>query len=839
MPESPEPRKRETDAGYEPLPIGTPGRPWPTPKHGEPNGLGVIQSDTDPLWLHSAREYAYVLPELLSNMPVPGMLEVFEAILHNPLVYVESDPAYGKTRTAIEIGNAMHAQGAVIHDAGSNGGNLESLLYATQFDADSSKDLVDRINNALRDGTLSEDSLALKALRELKVDDKPLLHEEGDKKVFDWNGLAHSDISRKEIDDVLSSVQKYQEWNGGLRIGFKDVEGALIKAAKEHRPLIIDELPRMKPGTENGLQRIWQTIAGAPGYEEITIPLGDLGDFTLHYGDIPKVIATGNKPKDGAGVSALPDSMRDRFVEKKVYSYSKEDWAHAISQDLTGVPITTLARLEKGRMRQVDANGDPEPDSVPEDKFKEKIWEVADKDKFRRNLESIRHANEVAVPPLQTKLLDHWQDVVAVSRALGRACSESAALLDPDSDVLKQQDMGRIRFEVDRPGDKPKKLTRRTINTLLIQAVSGNMPEKDSETQGADFTDWDMPRISPSKEPKEARLGERIKTLVKDWINETAGVSPDGQTINRPQLYQQLLNVWEEAGVIGADSVLDRLNIKNTEVEVTTDEVKQAHAVINNYLQAKYPGFEGVSVNQVELFLKGLRDVPPKFLGEEKVEAHVITSSSQHITVGAFTDAVAVASRTVDQSKPGGADFADFLKQHPATTLVDQDKAITTLALPYVSKELLQAISKAPDGASASASPAASYANDADVVMTTTIAKDSSNGTAAYAKLHVVHNKKTGKSLVVAFNKPTVKLGDDSSVTVVDAGRRGAKNQVKKWLDANVNGSSNELRAAFEERNAVPHDKTSKGLEALLTDATIKTFSPTMLDRNHSTSRSV
>ena len=86
---------RLTDAGYKPLPIGTRNRPWPTRQRGEGNGvstfgMGVIQSDTDQLWLHSAREYAHVLPELMRNMPVPGMLDAFEAIIHHPLVYLES-----------------------------------------------------------------------------------------------------------------------------------------------------------------------------------------------------------------------------------------------------------------------------------------------------------------------------------------------------------------------------------------------------------------------------------------------------------------------------------------------------------------------------------------------------------------------------------------------------------------------------------------------------------------------------------------------------------------------------------------------------------------------------
>jgi hypothetical protein len=826
MAESPTAQQRVTDAGYKPLPIGTRNRPWPTRQRGEDNGvrtfgMGVIQSDTDPLWLHSAREYKHVLPELMRNMPVPGMLDAFEAIIHNPLVYLESDPAYGKSYLANLIGNAMHPEGAVIYDAG--GKNMESLLFETVFDSNANSDLIDRINSALRDGTLTAPSL--KALRELKYkDNKPLLSEEGNKRVFDWKGLEDSTITRKEIDDVLSSVQKYQEWNGGLRIGFKDVDGALIRAAKEHRPLVIDEFSRRKVGSEAALQQVWQVVNGE--INQLTIPLGNLGEFTLRHGDIPKVIMTSNKPKDGADVHPISDSLESRLVKKEIPAFTEEDWAHRISQVLAGVPITTLARLEKGQMLQGANTEDAQ-------------WEVADHNKFRRNLESIRHANETAVPRLQTKLLDHWQDVISVSQALGRAYHESAALLDPESSVLQQADMSGIRFEVDKPGDKAQKLTPRTALRSLRQAIQ-RMPESvpATETKGADFTSWDMPNITPSKEAAEARMGDRLKSVVEHWIDDIAGVTPDGA--KRPKLYAQLRKVWEEAGVIGPNSVLDKLNIKSTAVEATTDEVRQAQAVINSYLKAKYPSFEGVSVQQVELFLKGLHDLPPKFMGDEKVGAHVITSNPDSIAEGTFTDAVAVASRTENQTKPGGTDFSEFLAQHPAAKLVDQDKAISTLALPYVGKELLQAISKTPDGANSS--PSASYSGNAPCVITTTIAKSSEKGSDAYAKLHVVHNKQTGKSLVVAFTKPTVEMGRDSSVTVVNAKDRDAVKQVRSWLGANAAETIDDLRAAFEERNAVSDSKKSTPLEELLLISDkkiVNTFSPTMLDGSHSANRSV
>jgi len=693
---------------YKALPLGTKSHPWPTMKRDvdadgvRTFGLGVIQSDTDPLWLHSARKYADVLPELLRSMPAPGMLEAFEAILNNPLVYLESDPAYGKSFLANLVGNAMHPEGAVIADAG--GKNMESLLFETVFDSNANSDLIDRINSALKDGTLTQPSL--NALRELKVmgsESKSLLSEEGDKKVFDWNGLKNSGITREKVDSVLTSVQKYQEWNGGLRIGFKDVDGPLIRAAKEHRPLVIDEFARRKPGTEAALQQVWQVINGE--INSLTIPLGNLGDFTLHHGDIPKVIMTSNKPKDGMDVYPISDSLESRLVKKEIPAFSEEDWAHRISQLLTGVPVTTLARLEKGHM-----TSGPNPEDAK--------WEVADHAKFRRNLESIRSTGVVAVPPLQTKLLEHWPEVIAVSNALAKAYHKSAALLDPESVEMQQPGMQAIRQEVDKPGDKAQKLTpRTTLRTLkqAIQRMAQSVPA--TQTQGADFSDWNEPMIAPSKEPIEAKMGNRLKELVEHWIDDVAGVTVDGA--KRPKLYEQLKTVWEEAGILGNDSVLNGLNISDHKIEATSEDARKAHGIINTLLKTKYPDFDGVSMQEVEAFLTSLKVRPPLPIGEEHVQAYVLTSDSAKVASAQFTEKVAVASRPQDLAKSGGASFRDFLALHPPEKLVEQDKVISTLGLPYVGKELLQAIAKLPDGTAPT--PAASYADSSPFVITTTL----------------------------------------------------------------------------------------------------------------------
>jgi len=190
---------------------------------------------------------------------------------------------------------------------------------------------------------------------------------------------------------------------------------------------------------------------------------------------------------------------------------------------------------------------------------------------------------------------------------------------------------------------------------------------------------------------------------------------------------------------------------------------------------------------------------------------------------------VAVVSRTQDTKKPGGQDFKDFSAIYPAAKLANQDEVISTLALPYVGKELLQAISKRPDGAEYL--PSASYAGDSPYVLTTSIAKSSVGGKDAYAKLHILHNKDTNKTLVVAFRPPSVKLPSDTNVTVVNVADADAQATVKKWISHNIKGKEAEtLPAAFTARNTPPPEKIQDKLESWLTDTAIRTYSPTMID---------
>lgn len=799
---------------YTLLPIGTDTKPWPTilptNKGGVPDfTLGAIRSD-NPLWLLSQRAYGDAVPEMYRNMPVPGMLPAFEAIVNNPLVYLESDPGYGKTFLGYYVGHAMHPQGAIMADMG--GKNLESLLYETVFDADISKNLVDRINRALAQGTMTEP--ALKALRELTVEQEDgqkvsLLSEEGDKKTFDWTALSESSIPRERIDSTFDSIKRYQEWNGSMHIGFKEIEGPLIRAAKEHRPLVIDEVARRKPGSEAALQQVWPVISG--DIPEITIPLGNLGHFTLKHGDIPRTIMTSNKLKDGRDVHPFSDSFWSRLKKVEIPAFSQQDWAHRISQLLSGVPITTLARLEEGKMEH-GANRD------------DARWKVADEKRFTRNLHSIHSTGNPAATPLQHLLIDHWPEVVNVSQALATAYHLSSKWLDPDSPEMQKPDMGALRNEIETPGDPARKVTPRDAVHLLQQAIVRTVEKEalgDSNPSSPDFTDWSMPIIRPSNVPLEAELGKRIKHLIQQWIFDVAGVSESG--ILRPKLFKQLTKTWEK--VLADPSVLDGLNIVEKSNDILSDETIAAKTIIDRLLRMKYEGFEGVPPQHVELFLKSMQDHSVSIAGPDTWRTEILTTDPDTIQQGTLTAPTLVVARSTKEDNT----IRQFMTTHPPAMLVEQESVVATLGLPVLGNKMLQALSIHPDDLKPSFIPPAASFGTKVPVMTTTAVAATADG--QYAKIHIVHNKKDGATLVVASQPLAGDWSQSKNITVVSAADAGALASVDAWLKAHSSGQQDALKQAFAFRNDVPAEQARDSLADLLINPAVKAFSPTMVRR--------
>jgi len=146
--------------------------------------------------------------------------------------------------------------------------------------------------------------------------------------------------------------------------------------------------------------------------------------------------------------------------------------------------------------------------------------------------------------------------------------------------------------------------------------------------------------------------------------------------------------------------------------------------------------------------------------------------------------------------------------------------------MPYANKELLRAISKRPDGASDG--QGVSYHDSEPYMVTTTLTKAPDG---SYAKIHVVHSREDGQTLVVTSKPSALNMPPESGVTIVDVASTDATKAVREWLGEHIaTPSHNTLRSAFEVRNEVPDNLNRAGLAEILTSTDTKAFSPTVVD---------
>src|SRR5688572_8185627 len=106
--------------------IGTPGMPFPMAflKKGEKGvmeqDVGVIESATNPLVIHSELSSERVRGLLMRQMPIPGMMLMLRDLMakiqpesKNRIMTVFGDAAFGKSHLFKLVGGMVHPQGPI------------------------------------------------------------------------------------------------------------------------------------------------------------------------------------------------------------------------------------------------------------------------------------------------------------------------------------------------------------------------------------------------------------------------------------------------------------------------------------------------------------------------------------------------------------------------------------------------------------------------------------------------------------------------------------------------------------------------------------------------------
>lgn len=807
------------------IPIGVPGAPWPTMiRHEKKTGnqvatsfeLGVMEDPDNPLILPSDRPYPEVMGEFYRNMPVPSMLPALEFVVSraapeqkNRIANLVSDPGTGKSFLAVLVGKARDSRGPVITDAG--GKNLEYLLFETVFDVEESRPLTKAIDDALTKKKL--DDLSVDAIRQ---NFGKHFSEQDGRACIDWRGLAEDKtIGTEKIRETLELIRSVERWDQNkMGIGFKTKKGPLVLAHEEGRDIVIDELNKCKPGSETPLQIVWQVLNGE--IAEHTVTLGSNGTFTFKQGQGGLVICTGNLPKDGVGTHLISESFDRRVPGYRIANFDEQDWQHRICQKMTGLPISTLHRMQKGSWQNV--NGDQK-------------WVIDDPEGFTKLLFTLRtiglsEEQKRNIPDWQMSMIANWQGVLDASERLSGFYHSWSQLVDPESQALKAGNMADVLMEVDTPENPTSKITPSTMIRHIEDAIQIKPQVKEATRSGGfDLSrNWNEPmKLNElEKEPTEVKFGNRLASAIMDEVYRTSA------QVGKKSLYAQLRHEAENAGLLGDNPLISQfLNVDPAKVQGSSAQAKRIQGILADYLRAEYSDL-GLSKNDEDILpLRQVQAATERLAEQKQQDISPLTTA----LLVPNTDLNSIERELFQRVAADNLDPHESLEEartrHPASSLLSRTNLLTALAMPASGVMNIKALfnkalsdgKQAPDEATAIAQDQ----SQSKIAITTVICRNGKDGDAAYSKLHIVHAGKLGKTLIIGDGNVSNDLRGQlkrNGVTYVDQNDRSAETTVNSEIRGMMETSQEEVvKEAFLMRNQMRPGTESKdvSLAKLLT----------------------
>jgi hypothetical protein len=824
------------------IPLGVPGAPWPTMIRREevaPGGktvttheLGVMEDADNPLTLHSAREYLEVIGLLYRGMPVRNMLPAFEFVINhtrldnnNGVAYLQSDPGTGKSYLAIQVGKACDPRGPMVVDAG--GKNLEFLLFQTVFDTEESRSLTQAIDDGLQQGKLNE--LSIKALRKLNknFDEKKgtgryFSEDKTGRKCVDWNGVSEDEkLSPEEIQVVLEGIRTIEGWDAkSMGVGFKTKEGPLVKADKEGRILVVDELDKCKLGSEAPLQIVWQVKNGETA--EHTVPLGNIGTYTFKRGQGCKIICTGNLPKDGAASHLISESFDRRVPAYRIPNFTADDWADRTSQVLTGLPIPILHHMMPGDWKK-PAGG----------KSGDKEWVVKNPDEFTKLLLSLSTLGMTTeehrqVKEWQISQIPNWKNVLEVSKKLGEFYYKWSQLVDPDSELMKSGKFADILLEIDNPQNPTAKVTpshmiRHIEDSLIIN------PQKREVGKGSGFDlsrDWSVPTQANAsmKEPVEINMGTRLVKAVMDEVYRSTAQE------GKKHLYAQLMEDAKEAGLIGNPPPLATLlNVDPSKQRGSAAQAKRAQSNHASLLRATYPDL-GLSMNDEEILPLRFVQAALEQIDKTKVPSKIspFTTVLQAPSTDLDTVQQKLFTPVVADNKDPEESLDEAKKRLPAKSLLNVQNFLYSITMPVVGANNLKALWNEAHTKGAfvrSEATAIGQAQSSSGVAITSVLVQNADakGKPAYAPMHLLRNDKLKRTVIIGDETIDDELYNRlkrSNIVYINRSHEAGPSRIPSELQIMMEaGMEEDVKEAFLLRNKVKSSKVeTASLAKLLSD---------------------
>jgi hypothetical protein len=850
-------------------PLGVRGRPYPmrdtvftVNSKGEKvmiNRLGLLEDNTNPLVVYSDRAYSDVFGMAMREMPTPGMLPMFfDAIARrNPynvrrFQFSKGAAGTGKTYAAELIGRMRSKEGALKIDCANL--NLSELLYETVLDFSNDRSFYNELNKRLASGRANP--LTIKILKENLGE---AFHDDNGKVSVDWNLIGHNITdqdgkkmpSHDAVSAALTALRRVSDLEGldskgGNALGMATQEGALIRAFKEGREVILDEFNRGKKGTTGALHGVIQFIIGE--IDECTVhnSLKEKGDdagqsFTFRRSDMKPgffVTATGNTEADGTDVEELPQSLSSRVIPQHVPVATQEDWQHRICQMLTGVPVSTIYYSAEDQWKK-----------HPEG--------------FRKFLADTRKIGETRpIPELEMKLLRRYEDVVAASEKLARFYYGWSEIVNPDSRLHRKGSLASLLEEIDDGYNREVTVDFRKIIAHINEAKEHRPTVRaPHESEGYDLSlplDKAPNFAGDDNEPEELAqsFGTRlanviVRQIVKDTLER-----------GKPGLYNQLIRHAADCGLLESPlhegmknqnrGIASLLNDNPFDSPVKDVQAEVVRDLMCNQLRAQYPGLspKNDDIMQVEIVSRALADLD---------ESHTLPVADFSPVV--FNDDASTVHRqpfmaveAIDTTPRGQEDPNAAAPATPeAGNLVGMKAFIATLAAPGLRQHNLGAIwnsALTDSGAVANSSDnkdrdeglAIAENNSATGLALTTVMVKPDAGAAKAVPLHVLYNSKSDRIVIVgegALDKEMRKAFTLSRVTYIDrlekeAGRK-ADNALSILLTEEGRKYAPTLKNAFLMRNMMPtsDQEQAASLGQLMTERNAECFLPHYLVRRN------
>lgn len=771
-------------------PLGVRGRPYPMRESVQVDDgkggkilqrrLGVLENGSQNFAIYSDRPYAQVLGMAMREMPTPGMLRLFyQAVnLRKPdskrrIQYLKGAAGSGKTYMSELIARMRSDKGAIKVDCGNK--NLGELLFETVLDFGGAHDLRDELDRRLADGALKNPMTAT-ILRDALGE---AFAEKDGRIVIDWDRIGHNlrdsgdaqkdpaarDYldSRTAVGIALEALKKVS-WLEGLdslganALGMATQEGALIRAWKEGREIILDEFNRAKEGTTSSLHTVLQFLAGEIDETVVENTLKEKGDsakqtFVFRRSDQKAgffTTLTGNAEEDGTDVNELPQSLNSRIIPRTVPVATEEDWQHRICQIMTGLPVSTIFRVDPERIK-----ADPE-------QFRKKLVEM--------RFLGLSPQQAEQVPDIQVRLLNRWEDVLKASEKLARFYYGWSQLVNPESSLHRTGSLAKLLEEVSERYSAEVSIDFRKIIDHINEAMAeapAVLPA--TESDGYDASDWSVPPPPPSEvdvADPGLNFGDRLVSVIMNYMVETTA------EVGKHGLYAQLRQLSMDCGLQQevlhegkqgvARSVADMLNDNPYRSPLPTVQAEVARDIHCAYLRSVHPEIsatddELLSVPLVFAALEHLdeadEDNAPQARQVALLNADPATLYHEPLKKAAVVDSVQVAAANENGGAPA---------MPPAGDLASRTALLFALAIPAMREHNLEVLwaraftqaglfAGGSGGVPRDRSVAIAEGNPEENLAITSLTVSDRNraGETVESNLHIVWNRKNDRLLVV------------------------------------------------------------------------------------------